>query len=530
MIIQPPRIERIGNENEDAPVHEFRDSERFDCGGRCIVPGLIDSHIHVMLTGQADFTIRLDSARSISEMKCLIADYISAHARGAGEWYVGTGWSQGELGRYPTRDDIDEISPDAPMILWRECIHIALLNTKALALAAIDDTRVAVSGGSIDRDTNGRATGIVREAEAERVARLLTSTEAQRKEYVVRGLERCLRNGLTTVQTNDEGCWNVYKQLVDQQRLHIRVFLTIMHHEMSAPHQPSANESYGDLLSCHRVKLFADGALGSETAALTQPYADCKHGDAANHGILIHSQSAMTALVSSATSSGFRLEIHVIGDAASKVATTALVEADVPASMRPILTHCQVLSADLLTTMRQRGCIANVQPQFTVTDGRWVEDRLSPSMQQFSYIWKTLMTNDIVVAGGSDSPVELPSALLGMHAAIYRPKQQYQTLLTMKEAIRGFLADPQSANDRLNELYDGCWQARERLSVAEALALYTTNGAYTCGHENSLGKLHAGYLADFVVLSEDIIAQPHALLIAHPTQVWVAGERRFVAD
>ena len=557
MVIRQERVLAIGR--LAAPMSEFAESERRrNMEGKVIVPGLIDSHIHVYLTGKLQHNIDLTSCNTIQELQQTVQLYHQQHpppatpptaaSPSSHHWLFGFGFEHDRFGRYPCAADVDAVVAEQPVFLWRACYHVAVVNTTALRLAGITAETADPPGGSIDRDEQGRPTGLLREKAAGLVEKLIVETVARRRQYVEVGLEYCLSMGLTCVQTNDEGCWSTYKQLADEGKLPLRVFLTIMHAEMGVAGQPKAGEEYGPLLSCHRIKMFADGALGAETAALTQPYVHrCAHSQHShshgaehkdeegekrdNYGILIYTQDDMDSKVKQAHELGYRIEMHVIGDRAAEMAIHALKAAATPPTARPILTHCQVLSASLLHDMKELNVVADIQPQFATTDCRWVDDRLSPSLQRYAYIWRTLKEGGIHCAGGSDSPIEVPSPFEGMHAAVFRPRRQYRDMRQHKQEWMQLMRDSKELSaaerdERLREWCGGSWVRGECLDVRQALELYTADGAYCAGKESELGVLAAGFMADFVVVDCDFVRDPHALLFATAEEVWVAGVRR----
>ena len=553
MVIRQERVLAVGR--LAAPMSEFAESERRrNMDGKTIVPGLIDSHIHVYFTGKRQHNIDLSACNSIQDFQHTIQQYQQQHPHpttspaSSPHWHIGIGWEHDRLGRYPSKADVDAVVADQPVFLWRACYHVAVANTAALRLAGITADTVDPPGGSIDRDEQGRPTGLLREKAAGLVESLIVETAERRRQYVEAGLDYCLRMGLTCVQTNDEGCWSTYKQLADEAKLPLRVFLTIMHAEMGVDGQPAAGQQHGPLLSCHRIKMFADGALGAETAALTQPYVHrCAHslhshshteqqqaedGDKRdNFGILIYTQEGMNEKVKRAHELGYRIEMHVIGDRAAEMAVQAFKAASIPPTARPILTHCQVLSASLLRDMKELHIVADIQPQFATTDCRWVDDRLSPALQRYAYIWRTLKEGGIHCAGGSDSPIEVPSPFEGMHAAVFRPRRQYSDMRQHRDEWLQLMHDAKGLpaaerGERLRQWCGGSWMREECLDVRQALELYTADGAYCAGKEGELGVLAAGYLADFVVVDCDFVRDPHSLLFASVEEVWVAGVRR----
>lgn len=267
-----------------------------------------------------------------------------------------------------------------------------------------------------------RCAGILRENAVDLVAKCFNKKSPEElKRFIREGLAICLQNGLTGVQTNDEKSVHVYSQLQSEGSLPLRVFLTPTYADIHREGQPQlapkslpALVNHGqdgvedlgspaNLLSYDRVKIFSDGSLGAETAALRQPY-----NDTTQTGILLHSDEELTSQIEDAQLHGFRVEIHAIGDRAAEQVINAMIEArqrlaasnagehaSRDAAQRPVLTHCQVLGDDLIEKMAEAGIIANVQPPFTPTDMRWVQQRISPAVQvntHSSFVtgrWKT---------------------------------------------------------------------------------------------------------------------------------------------
>ena len=206
--------------------------------------------------------------------------------------------------------------------------------------------------------------------------------------------------------------------------LPLRVYLTVDHSDLAAgTAPPSGSRSPGGLATCERVKLFGDGSLGAETAAIRGNYNaedGSERGGAEEEGLLIQPDDELAAKIVDAKSQGFRLEIHAIGDRAAASVLDGLERAGVTPAERPVMTHCQLLGADLIERMERMQCIANIQPQFVVTDAPFARTRLPARIQEHAYVWKTLLDAGIPCAGGSDAPVEVPAPLMGMHDAIFR--------------------------------------------------------------------------------------------------------------
>ncbi len=495
MLIKNHKIEKIGDLTTIDEV-ESMNVLKLDLEGQTILPGLQDAHIHVYSLGRSKFRLQLNKPKSIAEMQNKLETYINDLVPN-GEWVVGYNWDQDymEDKRYPTRYDLDLINKDRSIILFRSCHHIAVLNSKALEELKITDESANPGGGVIEKDDRGIPTGILKETALNQVTpHIKIKNKQTRKKLLEQGLNECLKVGLTTVQTNDAEAWELYSELTDEDRIPIRVYLTVNFNEISSKIAPEAGSSKG-LLKCDRVKLFADGSLGGQTAALRSPYADTK-----GCGVLIFTQEEMNKRVKLSNEAGYRLEVHGIGDLAVESILAAFEFAKLTKKDRPIITHCQVLGMDLIEKMKDMGAIANIQPPFVTTDSQWVEARLGKKSNrlQFSYAWKTIIQNGIVASGGSDSPIENPNPLLGIHAAMFRK-------------------DPK----------DETWRPEEKLTFREAIDLYTQGAAYAIKEENQLGKLKEGFWADFIVLDRDVVDNAELLKTAIVNQVWVDGTRRY---
>lgn len=463
-----------------------------DMSGKVILPGLIDAHLHINGIGRYLDDLNVKNAGSIEEVKTKLKNYATKRKG----WITGRGWDQDifEDKRYLNKSDLDGVVFDQPVMLYRACNHIAVINSKAMELVGIDNTTQDPSGGKIDRDENGEPTGIIRETALTLVSKFIKVTKREERKNLLRlGLRESLKVGLTGVQTNDATAWEMYKELQEEGDVPIRVYLTPYHNEIGLEGTPKAGTIDG-LLHCDRVKLFADGSLGAQTAAMREPYADT-----GELGITIYSQEKLNKLVKEADDAGYRVEIHAIGDHAAEMVINAFEINKI--TDRPILTHAQILGEDLVERMAQLGIIANIQPPFIITDGVWVDKRLGKDSERvkYSYAWKTLIESGVKVAGGSDSPIESNNPLLGMYSAIYRETAEKKV-----------------------------WRAEECLTFDEALDLYTTGAAYATKDENRLGRLAKGYKADFIVLDLDVINNPRDLKVAKVLEVYVDGINKLI--
>lgn len=459
-----------------------------DLQGHVVFPGLHDSHLHVYSLGRSLYRLNLQQCFSIIDLQQRLKKYTMEVV--TDEWLIGFGWDQSLFAehRYPNRYDLDAVVNDRPVALYRACHHIAVLNSKALEMLKISATTDNPVGGVIDKE-NGEPTGIIRENALVRISEATESlSRSTREKRIMQGLRACLEVGLTAVHTNDAHAWQIYEQLARSNALPIRVFLTIPYEELHDDTTPAAGTQVG-LLKADRIKLFADGSLGASTAAMLEGYSDNHR----NIGVLIESDAQMYEKVLAIAQYGWRPEIHAIGDrGAQQVINTY---AKIPRLTRPIITHAQILTMSQIHELAENNIVANIQPIFVPTDSNFAENRVGARIAT-SYAWKSLLDSGVVCAGGSDSPIESPNPLLGIYTAMYRR------------------IDPTSKS----------WFPEQNLSFEQAVALFTTNAAFAAVAEDSLGKLHVGFQADFVVLADDVVADHSKLLTTHILQSYVSGQ------
>lgn len=357
-------------------------------------------------------------------------------------------------------------------------------------------------------DGSGQPNGILKERAVEPLMAAFGQhkTAEQSRLFLETGLRLAVVAGLTAVQTNDPASLDIYTTLCQENRLPCRVLLTPLQTELNSitpralrfvdEHGLTDGSSGASRLSAERVKIFSDGSLGAETAAICS--------EDGMKGILVHTSSDLVQQIADAMDADMRLEIHAIGDAAAKQVLDAMEAAKQISSkplIRPVLTHCQVLGADLLPRMmRDLQVIANVQPSFVPTDMRWIGAKLSAAQEAYAYAWHTLLEAGIMVAGGSDAPIESCSPFTGMYDAIHRSNAHR---VTGQAAV---------------------YRPEECLSFADALWLYTRGAAYAAGYEDQMGSLQAGCLADLVIVDKACLSD-HALLHGlKPSLVMVGGQ------
>jgi hypothetical protein len=469
--IKDGKIVAVGT-NEHVKPWIGKQTRIVDLQGKMVVPGLIDTHVHMSGFGRFFTEINLRKVDSIQKMQQLLRTYVQKTPKG--KWIFGRGWDQERFRerRYPNRWDLDKAAPNNPVVFTRVCGHICVANSKALELAGITKDTVAPPGGKIDKSpATGEQTGILLENAMNLVWNVVPEPdEEELKEICALACQKALEAGLTSVHwfVHSPVEIRVLQRLRREGKLPIRVYFVVPIEFLDNLIKAGLITGFGDPITrIGSVKIFVDGSLGARTAALKQPYSD----DPSAKGITLYSQRKLNRLVLKAHKAGFQLAIHAIGDRAIEMTLKALEKAlkTVPREdHRHRIEHVSVLNASLIQRMKKLGIIASVQPHFVVSDF-WVEQRLGKKRARWTYAFKTLMEKGILVAGGSDCPVEPINPLLGIHAAVNR------------EML------PQ-----------------EKITLEEALRIYTVNAAYASFEERIKGSIEPGKLADLVVLSADL--------------------------
>ncbi len=478
---------------------------RIDLGGRCVLPGLTDSHIHLRWAAITLQMVDLGGCRSLEEMLARVA--ARAAQTPPGEWLSGHSWNQEEWHerRFPTAADLDRVAPHCPTALTAKSGHVLAANSAAMAAAGITAETLDPPGGRIGRDASGQPDGLFFEEAMSVILDLIPQPEPDALAAALQPVfAQAWRFGLTAAHDVDNlAAFDAFQRLRAEDKLGLRVVKYLPAEALDHALALRLRAGLGDdWLRIGGIKLFADGALGPRTAAMLAPY----EGEPDNLGILTVEREALEETVRRAAAGGLPVAIHAIGDAANRMVL------DVFAAVRPThptlrqrIEHVQLLHPDDISRLAEPGVVASMQPLHATQDAV-MADRYWGARAATAYAWRSLLDAGAVLAFGSDCPVESPNPFLGIHAAVTRTR-----------------ADGYGGPDG--------WQPQQRLTVAEAIRAYTWGAAYAVGLEKRLGSLSPGKWADLVVVDRDpFTCEPAAIAGTQVVGTMIGGEwvyRRF---
>ncbi|MGN6498968.1 MAG: amidohydrolase [Tsuneonella sp.] len=485
-------------------------STRFavDGKGQVVVPGFIDSHLHLLDLGFAALTLDLSDTRSLAEAQAKIAAY--SRANPDRRWIIGRGWNQEKwgLGRFPTAAELDAAVADKPVWLERVDGHAGWANTAALAAAGVTAATGDPTGGRIERLPGGKApAGVLVDAARSLVDRVVPAPLPEDRDLALaKAQEKLLSMGITSVAdmaTTIEN-WQAMRRAGDLGWLRLRIMAYAMGPDnMELIGGPGPTPwLYADRLRLNGIKLYLDGALGSRGAWLKQPYAD----DPQNRGLPRLTGAQLRNLMSRAALDKFQVAVHAIGDAANAELLDAIDEmADTyKGDRRWRIEHAQIVDPTDIARFGKHGVIASMQPVHETSDRVMAEARLGPGRLAGAYAWRSIAAAGAPLVFGSDAPVESPDVFAGIAAAITRTGPDGQPY--------------------------GGWMPQEVVSREQALAAYTATGAYAGFAEGRFGSLAVGEWADFVVIDRDpLIATPDEIRRTKVLQTWAGGERVYEA-
>ena len=490
--IKDGKITFLGTDEE---AKNLSSKELINLKGKMMIPGMADAHLHLYAYCQNLTFVDLSKVHNINEMINLMKEKIKNVKKG--DWVKGVNFDQSKWkeNRFPTLEEMDSISKDNPIIIKRCCLHAVVANSKALEKASIGKNCQAGSGGIVELDKDGMPNGILREQSTKVFDDILPdplkNIEVQ-KRIMQDVLNDMSSKGITTIHTYAAKIWqynediNIYKNFEKEGKLPLRV--TVCIDELFEPEiltKEKLNNPYRKV-QLGAYKIFSDGSMGSRSAALKEPYSD----DPKNSGFMLFTQEELNNKILTGYEHGLQPAIHAIGDRALDM-TLSAIEYTLKTTKEKGMTdeeqkkrlpfriiHVQMIDDDLLERMKKLPLVLDIQPIFLCTDLHWIEDRIGKERLKGSFALKTMEKAGLIQTGGSDCPVETYEPLKGIYAAVTRQDMEgYPT--------EGFLPE-------------------ERLSVYEALCMYTKNVPYATGQESVLGTLEIGKFADLTVLEKNL--------------------------
>ena len=495
------RIIAVG---DDSLLEKHAEASRIDGGGRAVLPGLTDAHAHVTSLGFLETQANVMGIDTLEGTTAEIRRF--AEDNPGAPWILGRGWNQvlWESNEFPTASDLDAAVADRPAWLRRVDGHAGWANSAALKVSGIDRDTPDPVGGKIIRDDNGDATGVLIDTAMELVSKHVPQPDKASTRAAVRAAANVmLSEGITSV--HDAGTdvleAEVFMAMADDGELDVRIYAMTAGADdvLDAIGEPIV--AYGnDRLDIRSVKLYSDGALGSRGAAMIEPYSD----DAENRGLAFWTQDELDAMVAKANGMGFQVGIHAIGDLGNRMSLNAFekVQGGKPSPLRNRIEHSQIVTLEDIPRFAELGVIASMQATHATSDKNMAEDRVGPERILGGYAWRRMLDAGVVVANGSDFPVELSNPFHGLYASVTR---------------QGRDGEP-----------EGGWYADQALTRAETLHSFTLGAAYAAHQEDRLGSLEPGKWADFIVIDRDYFTCPASEIDDIVVlETWVAGKKMF---
>lgn len=466
----------------DYALYKGKNTEIIDCSGKMIVPGFVDNHTHFLSGGYNLASVNLRVAKTKEEFIRILKEYCAQVKDD--RWILGGDWDHEAWGgELPDKSWIDSVTGNHPLFVSRYDGHMAFANSRALQLAGITQQTPTPPGGQIVKDKNGVPSGVLKDEAMNLMAeKIPVPSQKELDEYLHRAVQHAFENGVTQVHDMSSfGGWidlETYRRAYQNKQLYLRVYSFVP--LGTWPRLDSfckANGKGDDMLRWGGLKGFVDGSLGSTTAWFYQPYLDAPNST----GLQVTDTNLLRKWVLSADSARLHIAIHAIGDRANDFILSVYKEAETKTlgkDHRFRIEHAQHLTQQAIPKFAELSVIASMQPYHAIDDGKWAAKRLDDTRLKGTYAFKSLIDAKVTVTFGSDWTVAPLKPLEGIYAAVTRRT--------------------------LDDKNPGGWYPDQKLSVEQALLCYTVNNAYAGFQEDKLGKIKAGMLADFVVLSDNL--------------------------
>ena len=491
IVIRGDRIAFVGS-NDEAEALAGPQAKRMDLGGKTVIPGLADSHVHLSGVGYRELTLNLEGTSSLAEMLARVGER-AGQAR-PDEWIIGRGWieAQWDPPVFPTRFDLDKVAPNNPVWLVRVDGHGAVANSRALEIAGVTKATPDLPDGEVMRDAaTGEPAGMLLDRAKSLVQKHLPVEDpARHREALVLGARTMIERGWTEVSIagNSFQEVDILRQLFEEGALGIRVYDNIGGPGAAADRlldQGPTLRAHDGRFTLRGIKVVADGALGSKGAALLEDYSD--HD---GRGLLLWEEDDLLPLYERALREGIQIQTHAIGDRANRLILDLYERAfeSVPAAERKVadprwrIEHAQIVHPDDIPRFGQLKVIPSMQASHAITDFHFAKNRLGAARLRGAYAWRSMIDAGSIIAGGSDAPVEKGDPMVEFYAAVAR------------KDLHGFSA--------------AYWHPEEALTREEALKMLTLWPAYAAFEEDVRGTIETGKWADLTILSKDIMTIP----------------------
>ena len=495
--VKKDRIAFVGS-TEDAKKLASDKTRIVDLRGHTVVPGMTDSHCHIFGIGEREMNLNLEGTNSREDFLAKVKGRVAQTERG--KWIIGRGWIETfwRPPQFPSHTDLDKIAPDNPVFLTRADGHAAIANSAALKIAKIDKNAANPFGGEILKDkTTGEPTGMLLDNAMDLAAKSIPKpTEADREKAFLLGINREIGLGWCEIQNAGSHADDIkiIRKCFDEGKVKLRFINAVYGPGEDAQQflrEGSTISAYDHHFTQRTIKVIFDGALGSRGAALLKPYSDALD----TSGYLTEKEEDLRPMFEDALRRGIQVETHAIGDRANRVILDLYEQAfkAVLPEQRKIreprwrVEHAQILDPSDLPRFAKLGVIASMQPSHAISDLFFAPSRLGMDRLAGAYAWQSLIKSGCIIAGGSDAPVERGEPMIEFYAAVAR------------KSVKGFSGEG--------------WHPEQAVSREQALKMFTLWPAYAVFEENEKGSIEVGKLADFTVLSQDIMKIPEAEIL-----------------
>jgi len=493
--------------NKDARAYQGKGTRVIDLHGNTVVPGMTDSHYHLAGVGAREMTLNLEGTTSLEQFLAMVKARVDRAK--PGEWVTGRGWIETfwKPQAFPTRWDLDKVSPNNPVVLTRADGHAVVVNSAAIKIAGVDKNTASPFGGEIMKDKQtGEPNGMFLDRAQGIIGRHVPAGASEEGEQaILLGCKRSVELGWCEIQNAGSSFSEVemLKKLYGEGKIKLRIYEAIAGPGADAQRLLRQGESIGAFdnhLTVRHIKVVIDGALGSKGAALLEPYSDYD-----TSGFLTQKEEVVVPMLEEALRKGIQVETHAIGDRANRTILDWYEKAmkAVPPEQRKIreprwrVEHAQIVSAVDIPRFAKLGVIPSMQPSHAIGDLHFAPSRLGMKRLEGAYAWQSFIKSGSIIAGGSDAPVERGEPMIEFYAAVSRKDQ------------KGYSGEG--------------WHPEQAVTREQALKMFTIWAAFAAFEEKVKGSIEVGKLADLTVLSADIMKIPEPEILKTRCVMTVIG-------